>query len=57
MVQQAYEYVSSSSKHIFRAKHHKHIEKNGWRLEKSEVAMGTDFFLAVGVLPFKLLAC
>ena len=60
MIQQVYKYVRSNLwpcfKMFFKLKITK-ILKSGWRgLEKSELPWEPNFFIAVGVLPLKLLA-
>ena len=57
MIQQAYRYVSSSlwpCLTFFKLKTTNILKSSGWGLEK-RVAMGTEFFIAVGVFPVEIL--
>ena len=41
----------------FQAENHQHIEIKWVGTGKERVAMGTEFFTVIGVLPVELLAC
>ena len=58
MIQQAYKYVSLSlwpCLTFFKLKITNILKSSGWELEKSELPLGTEFFIAIGVFPVELL--